>query len=311
MAKVLVTGASGFIGGAISLDIKSYGHQVVGVDLVKKDYLLPYFDKFVEGDIFNNYDLVKDVDFVIHCAGFIQVGESVKDPAAYYFNNVVKTIFLLNKIVSENKVPFYFSSSASVYKSKNEPLTESDPIMPVSPYAFSKYAIERVCEDYRKAYGLKYCIFRYFNACGSLGDLHGQAPGASHILPKLFENDTFVLNGKDFNTIDGTCIRDYVHVRDISEAHMLAMERGAEGIYNLGSGAGFTNGQVINYVIENVGKKTVEVGPRRPGDTDILVADSALATQMLEWQPENGLDDIVSDLTKWYDSDNFKSLKRG
>lgn len=311
MAKILVTGASGFIGGTISLDIKTYGHEVVGVDLIKKDYLMPYFDKFVQGDIFNNYDLIKDVDFVIHCAGSIQVGESVKDPAGYYFNNVVKTIFLLNKIVSEHNIPFFFSSSASVYKSKNEALTENDPIMPISPYAFSKYSIERVCEDYRVAYGLKYCIFRYFNACGSLGSVHGQSPGASHILPKLFEEDSFQLNGSDFNTLDGTCIRDYVHVRDISEAHMLAMERGAEGIYNLGTGTGFSNKQIINYVFENIGEKPIVVGERRPGDSDILVADASLANNLLEWKPVHDLRSTVSDLVKWYDSDNYKSLKRG
>lgn len=311
MAKILVTGATGFIGGALCIELKQQGHSIVGVDLVRRDHLLPYIDEFHNDDIFNRLDLVENVDLVIHCASSIMVGESVKQPADYYFNNLIKTVLLLNKIVSTSKVPFYFSSTASVYKASNEPLVEDSAIMPVSPYSFSKYSIERICEDYRVAYGLNYCIFRYFNACGSIESIHGQPPGAEHIFPKLFEEETFKLNGEDFNTKDGTCIRDYIHVRDIVDAHIKAMFEGAEGIFNLGTGAGFSNKQIMDYVFSKIGNKPVEVGPRRPGDVDSLVADATLAKKLLRWSPVNTLDTIVDDLIKWYDSDTFKSLKYG
>lgn len=309
MAKILVTGATGFIGGALCIEFKKLGHEVVGIDLVKRPHILPYMDEFVQGDIFNNYNLVDGVDGVVHCAGYIKVGDSVKDPASYYFNNIIKTIFLLNKIVSENNVPFYFSSSASVYKTKSEHIKEDDVIMPISPYAFSKYSIERICEDYRLAYGLKYCIFRYFNACGSIGAVHGQAPGASHIFPKLFENNTFTLNGDDFDTEDGTCIRDYIHVRDIASAYTCAIEEDAEGIYNLGAGEGYSNKQIIDYVADYMEPKTVEVGPRRPGDSAILIADPTRANTMLKWSAKHGLDAVLVDLKQWYGSETFKEQK--
>lgn len=309
MAKILITGATGFIGGSLCIELKGQGHEIIGVDLVKRDHLLPFMDNFYNDDIFNQLSLVEEVDLVIHCASSIMVGESVKDPAQYYFNNTLKTVMLLNKIVSTNKVPFYFSSTASVYKTKNEPLAESDPIMPVSPYSFSKYAIERICEDYRVAYGLQYCIFRYFNACGAYGSLHGQPPGAEHIFPKLFEGDNFTINGNDYDTDDGTCVRDYIHVEDIVKAHTLAMQKGAEGIYNLGNGKGFSNKQIKDYVFSVIGDKPFDYGPRRPGDTDTLVSDPSLAKALLGWAPLNTLDSIVDDLVAWYNSDNFLKLK--
>jgi UDP-glucose 4-epimerase len=309
MAKILVTGATGFIGGAICIELKKLGHTIVGVDQVRREHMLDYIDEFHNADIFNKLNLVEDVDMVIHCASSIMVGDSVEKPADYYFNNTVKTILLLNSIISKNNVPFFFSSTASVYKTSNEPLAENSPIMPVSPYSFSKYSIERICEDYRVAYGLKYCIFRYFNACGAIGEQHGQPPGAEHIFPKLFEGETFRLNGDDFDTKDGTCIRDYIHVSDIVSAHINAMYEGAEGIYNLGSGVGFSNKEIMDHVFNVIGEKPVEIGPRRAGDVDKLIADPSIAKVLLKWAPVNSLDDIVSDLVQWYNSDNFKRLK--
>jgi UDP-glucose 4-epimerase len=197
-----------------------------------------------------------------------------------------------------------FSSSASVYKTQNKLLVENDPLEPLSPYAKSKFMIETIVGDFIKAYDLRSTIFRYFNACGAVDELHGQSPGASHIFPKLFEcEDKFYLNGSDFKTKDGTCVRDYIHVRDIAHAHVLAMEKNAYGIYNLGSSIGYSNLEII----KSINKPYLDVG-RRLGDTDSLVADNGLAKTILNWAPTHTLTDIINSLKKWYSSKTYSGL---
>jgi UDP-glucose 4-epimerase len=272
---------------------------------------MPYIDVFFHADFvdipsFNN-PIWRECDAIIHCAGTSLVGPSIMSPAMYYVNNVAKTVDLI-QWCSENEKHLLFSSSASVYKTRNTPLQETDAKEPLSPYAKSKFMVEQIIGDYAEAYDMKATVFRYFNACGALpGGIHGQDPGATHIFPKLFEcNDTFELNGMDFKTRDGTCIRDYIHIQDIATAHILAVEKKCYGVYNLGSGCGYTNLDIINAV----NKPYKDVG-RRLGDSDCLIADSSYAKSMLGWVPLSTLTDIVNDLKEWYSSDNYKRIKNG
>lgn len=303
-----VTGASGFIGGAICIELKKRGYKVVGLDLVKRKHLMPYMDVFFHTDFDGipsfHGPVWLECDAIIHCAGTSLVGPSIREPANYYNNNVAKTIRLLEWCVTNDK-HFLFSSSASVYKTQKRLITEEDPIDPLSPYAKSKRMVETIVGDFSEAYGLKATIFRYFNACGALNELHGQPPGATHIFPRLFECEgEFELNGLDFETRDGSCMRDYIHIDDIAQAHVKAIEQKCYGIYNLGSSLGYTNLEII----KAVGKPYKDVG-RRLGDTDCLVADNTLAKAMLGWSPTTTLPDIVKSLQRWYNSDNYKRLK--
>lgn len=305
-----VTGATGFIGGAICYELKKHGYDVVGLDVVRRKHVLKYIDVFFEQD-FTNIPYFKSPEWrecsvIIHCAGTSLVGPSIKAPGAYYLNNVGKTIPLL-QWCAENKKHFMFSSSASVYKTRAASIREDDPIEPISPYAKSKWMVEQMVRDFQIANGLKSTIFRYFNACGAVsGGIHGQCPGATHIFPRLFEcKETFKLNGTDFDTRDGTCIRDYIHVQDIALAHIKCIEQCATGVYNLGTSVGLSNLEIIN----KIGMPYVDVG-RRVGDTDSLIADSSKAKHMLGWTPLNTLDDIVQDLIEWYGSLTYSGLKR-
>ena len=305
-----ITGASGFIGGALAIEFKKRGYHVVGIDLVRRKHLMKYFDDFFEQD-FENIPNFKspawdNCSAIIHCAGTSLVGPSINNPINYYNNNVAKTIKLLDWCVL-NKKHFLFSSSASVYKTKNKPLTEDDAKQPLSPYAKSKWMVEQVVGDFSEAHNLPATIFRYFNACGAVGSNHGQQPRASHIFPRLMEaTREFDLYGNDFKTPDGTCIRDYIHITDIADAHVKAVEKCAYGVYNLGSNNGYSNKQIIDAVNKNL--IVTNLG-RRLGDTDCLIADNTYAKSMLGWVPLSTLSDIVKDLNEWYGSDNYKRLK--
>lgn len=305
-----ITGASGFIGGALAIEFKKRGYHVVGIDVVRHKHLMKYFDDFFQQD-FENIPNFKSAawdccDAIIHCAGTSLVGPSINNPINYYNNNVAKTIKLLDWCVQQKK-HFLFSSSASVYKTKNTALTESDTLLPLTPYAKSKHMIEQVTGDYSESYKLRATIFRYFNACGAIGSNHGQQPGATHIFPRLMEAvNHFDLYGNDFNTPDGTCVRDYIHVTDIVDAHVKAVEKSVYGVYNLGSNNGYSNKQII----DAVGKElSISISSRRLGDTDCLIADNTYAKSMLGWVPLSTLSDIVKDLNEWYGSDNYKRLK--
>lgn len=307
-----ITGATGFIGGALAIEFKRRGYHVVGIDLVRRKHLMKYFDDFFAQD-FENIPTFKSpawdrCDAIIHCAGTSLVGPSINNPIDYYNNNVSKTIKLLDWCVFHKK-HFLFSSSASVYKTKNTPLNEDDEKQPLSPYAKSKWMVEQIVGDFSESYKLPATIFRYFNACGAVGSKHGQQPKASHIFPRLMEaTREFDLYGNDFNTPDGTCIRDYIHVTDIADAHVKAVEKSVYGVYNLGSNCGFSNKQIIDAVNKEL---IVNVLGRRLGDTDCLVADNTFARSMLGWVPLSTLSDIVKDLNEWYGSDNYKGLKNG
>lgn len=283
---ILVTGASGYIGGQTLLDLKDAGHRVVAVDTVAPpEHLRGIPDRFYQEDFSRDYglQLLDKFDFsaIIHCAGSSLVGPSLSWPWEYYQNNFVKTKMLLDRIVDHKiSTRVIFSSSAACYGDPTTtPCVETDPCLPISPYGQSKLMIEWMLESYARAYDIDYVAFRYFNACGADSRArHGQKSGATHIIARVLESlrdsREFVLNGDDYQSSDGTCIRDYVHVQDISSAHIRACERDIpRGVYNLGTCQGYTNRQVIEMAEKITGRSLkVTVGPRRAGDPDVLVA---------------------------------------
>jgi UDP-glucose-4-epimerase GalE len=268
MSKIIVTGAAGYIGGQISIALRDAGYQVIGIDLSPAPaHLATQFTRFHQTDFASDTALQTILehrpDAIIHCAGTSLVGPSLDNPQEYYNNNVVKTLKLLDMVVNKlSDTRFIFSSSAAVYGVPfMTPCHEIDPCDPISPYGESKLMIEQAMASYRRAYGLNYVAFRYFNACGADSSRrHGQAPGATHIIARVLEsikNDQeFTLNGIDYPTRDGTCIRDYVHVEDIARAHVLALDtKVPSGVYNLGSNTGISNREIIT-AAEAVTSKT-------------------------------------------------------
>ena len=320
--KVIVTGGCGYIGSHVARAFKQNGDQVFIIDRVKREHTLKdidgfYIDDFVsESSLATIYDLAPDV--IVHCAGTSLVGPSMADPAEYYENNVVKTIALMNFVKALPKQPvIMFSSSASVYGEPDcLPIKEDDDVHPMSPYGSTKLTDEMILRDYSRAYGIDVCIFRYFNAAGAMPETHdlGQEPGATHIVARVLEASiagrAFTINGDDFDTEDGTCIRDYVHVWDIAQAHVLAADylhlEGADRtsismVLNLGTTQGTSNREIVDYVVKKYGISFVNYGPRRPGDPAELVADSGLAQSILGWKPANSdIKQIIDDAYKWY-----------
>lgn len=312
MSTVVVTGAAGYIGGQIALQLKDAGHTVIGID---RRPLPDHLDamQFLQAD-FDSDDAHRLIirvrpDAVVHCAGTSLVGPSIQNPSDYYNNNVVKTFHLLELIT--NSLPttrFIFSSSAAVYgEPVMTPCMELDPKEPISPYGESKLMIEFMLESYRKAYGLDYVAFRYFNACGADSQArHGQEPGATHIIARVLEsirdNSEFVLNGVDYPTADGTCIRDYIHVEDIARAHILALDqRVPPGVYNLGTNEGTSNRQIIGAATKITGKPVnVVEGNKRVGDPPILTASAEKFDSVVSGWKKYSLDDMIQHAWAWY-----------
>jgi UDP-glucose 4-epimerase len=314
MSKIIVTGAAGYIGGQISIALRDAGYQVIGIDLVPAPaHLVTQFTRFHQTDFASDTALQTILehrpDAIIHCAGTSLVGPSIDNPQEYYNNNVVKTLKLLDLVVNKlSSTRFIFSSSAAVYGVPfMTPCHEVDPCDPISPYGESKLMIEQAMASYRRAYDLNYVAFRYFNACGADSSRrHGQAPGATHIIARVLEsikNDQeFTLNGIDYPTRDGTCIRDYVHVEDIACAHVLALDNKIpSGVYNLGSNTGVSNREIIT-AAEAVTSKTVNVvtGPARAGDPPVLTAEPGKFTEVAgEWKRYT-LTDTIQHAWNWY-----------
>ena len=313
MINVIVTGVAGYIGGQIALRLKDAGYTVYGIDRRElPKHLQGVCDGFLyqdfASDVALSWIIQKQPGAIIHCAGTSLVGPSMTDPGEYYNNNVAKTLKLLD-IVKQSmpRCKFLFSSSAATY---GEPMVsacyETDSCMPLSPYGESKLMIDMMLESYHRAYGLDYVSFRYFNACGADPQgRHGQEPGATHLIARLLEatrdNGQFKIYGDDYPTDDGTCVRDYVHVDDVAQAHVLALYmRVPPGVYNLGSNQGTSVKQVMDCARIVVGKMpSSSVEARREGDPPELIA-SAAKYSAFGWRKNYTLDDMVRHSWKWY-----------
>jgi UDP-glucose 4-epimerase len=317
MSKIiLVTGGAGYIGSHTSYLLYNNGYQVIILDdLVYNQPCTCPWAVFIKGD-FADYNILDDIflkyniDAVMHFAAFIEVQQSVMQPQRFYENNVIKTIQLIDKILHEGVKKFVFSSSCAVYGSPQDiPIDENHPFAPLSPYGKNKLVVECVLQDYAHAYGLQYVSLRYFNAAGALidqdlGEWHNPE---THVIPNLMRaillDKAFCVFGDDYATIDGSCIRDYIHVLDIAAAHVLAYEylqaHAVSQVFNLGSGMGYTVKQLVRVAEEVAGKKIrLEIANRRPGDVPTLVANTTKIKNMLGWQPQYS--DLASMITTAY-----------
>ena len=311
--NVVVTGAAGYIGGQIALMLNDAGHSVTGIDRRPLPRHLEGVMKFVQADFDSDesYRRLLDVqpEAIVHCAGTSLVGPSIKHPSDYYHNNVVKTLNLLNIMMAAiPRARFIFSSSAAVYGEPiMTPCHEVDPREPISPYGESKLMVEQILESYHRAYGLDYVAFRYFNACGADSRArHGQEPGATHIIARVLEsirdNRDFVLNGIDYPTPDGTCVRDYVHVEDIARAHVMALDQSVTaGVYNLGSNTGTSNREIIDVAQQVTGDAVmIRLGEKRAGDPPVLTASAAKFGLVAGKWKHHELDDMIRHAWAWY-----------
>lgn len=317
--SVLVVGGAGYIGSHMVKRLVRAGYAVTTLDNFSSGHRDAICGgQVAEGDLADAAGLAEifsaqKFDAVFHFASFIQVGESVLHPAKYYGNNLCNTLNLLNAMVAA-KVPFLvFSSSAAVYGEPDcAPIDESHRVAPLSPYGHSKAMVEQVLRDYARAYGLQSVSLRYFNACGAdpEGELGERHDPETHLIPLALQavsgrRGALTIFGDDYGTPDGTCIRDYVHIEDLCDAHLLALRYlqngGTVQALNLGSGKGFSVAEVLRTVEKVTGRAVpVTLGKRRPGDPARLVADAARAMAMLGWTPRYGeLETIVRHAWAW------------
>lgn len=321
---ILVTGGAGYIGSHCVLALLNSGFKVVVLDNLSTghietvDNLKKYGEiKFYHKDLLNQSSVNEvfqqnDISAVIHFAAYSQVGESVKNPQKYYINNVCGTINLL-KVMAENNVKkIVFSSTAAIYGNPEyTPIDENHPKLPINPYGHTKLMIENILDDYDKAYGIRSVRLRYFNVAGAdsncrTGEWHEPE---THLIPNILKsafgnNKTFEMYGNDYNTKDGTCIRDYINVEDLAKAHVLALnylkKDGKTNFFNLGTNNGNSVKEVFSLCEKVTGKKiNVKICPKREGDTGILVANNSKAKQILNWQPEKTLEYSIKTAYEW------------
>lgn len=317
--KILVVGGAGYIGSHMVKMLRETGYKPVVLDNLSTGHAdaignAPLFMSDIRNP--NTLDgLLESTKFeaVMHFAACSQVGESVSDPGYYYENNVAGTVNLLNAMMRHGVKRFIFSSTAAVYGYPGVSLiNERTPTGPINPYGHSKRMVEQVLEDMSKAYGLQYTALRYFNAAGAdpEGQLGERHEPETHLIPLVLRVASGRMNGMrifghDYDTPDGTCIRDYVHVNDLCRAHELALQRllggGDSAIFNLGNGLGFSVQEVIDAARRVTGHPIPCLNaPRRPGDPDRLVADSALARKVLGWRPRfSSLETIIEHAWQW------------
>ena len=317
--NILVIGGAGFVGSHMVKQLGLSGYRVTTLDNLSnghRDAVL--YGDFVQGDLADKALLTQLIqpgrfDAVMHFASFIQVGESVQEPAKYYDNNVANTLHLLEVMRLAGVKRFVFSSTAATFgQPLYSPMDEKHPQRPINPYGRSKLMVEQILGDFDRAYGLKSVCLRYFNAAGAdpevqLGERHEPE---THLIPLVLQvasgrKPNISVFGRDYDTPDGTCVRDYVHVSDLCSAHELALQSLVHGAgsqqYNLGNGNGYSIQEVIETARRVTGQTISTVdAPRRDGDPDRLVADASQAKKVLVWQPQwTSLDDIVGHAWAW------------
>ncbi|MFC5652837.1 UDP-glucose 4-epimerase GalE [Paenibacillus solisilvae] len=317
---VLVTGGAGYIGSHAVAALAERGEEIVIVDNLQqghKDAIIGgklYVGDLRDADFLDTVFQENKIDAVIHFAANSLVGESMKDPGKYYHNNVYGTLVLLEKLVQYGVLKIVFSSTAATYgEPESLPIQENDRTLPTNTYGETKLAMEKMMKWYDTAYGLKYVALRYFNAAGAhasgrIGEDHSPE---THLVPlviqaALGQRAHISVFGEDYPTEDGTCVRDYIHVSDLADAHILAVDRlrsgGESAVYNLGNGTGFSVKQVIDIARQVTGREIPAViEERRAGDPAVLVASSDRARQELGWKPSrNKLEDIIGSAWAWH-----------
>lgn len=322
---ILVTGGAGYIGSHINKELNKQGYETVVIDNLSYGH-----EDFVKWGVLERVDLSNSreirkvfqnypIDAVMHFAAFTYVGESVEDPQKYYLNNLRNTLNLLKVMLEFEVEKIVFSSTCATYGDPLEiPITEDHPQNPISPYGRGKFMVEQVLRDYSQAYGLKYASLRYFNAAGADpdGELGESHQPETHLIPLILDaalgrREDIKIFGTDYPTPDGTCIRDYIHVTDLADAHIKALEylenSGKSEVFNLGNGNGFSVREVIEEARKVTGRKITAVQTdRRPGDPPILVGSSKKAREILKWEPKfDDLSQIISTAWEWH-----KNLKK-
>lgn len=320
--KILVTGGAGYIGSTTVAHLLSAGHQVTVYDNLSHGYqsAVPKKAGFIKGDIADRTKignvLSTGYDAIVHFAGLILAGESMEKPATYFQNNVAASVSLLDAAVSNRVEQFVFSSSASVYASQDQPISETSEIKPANVYGQTKRMMEEILGWYNHLFGLRSCSLRYFNASGASehgGILRGEYHRPeTHLIPlvlqvALGQRETISIFGDDYPTPDGTNIRDYIHIDDLAQAHMLAVEAledesDALWVYNLGIGYGYSNLEVVETARQVTGHAIpTTMAPRRPGDAAVLVASSEKIKRDLAWKPQHPeLSEIIDSAWRWH-----------
>ncbi len=315
--NILVTGGAGYIGSATAEALIHAGYEVTVYDSLITGHraAVPEGAEFVEADLSDSHVLAETLtsrtfDAIMHFAAFIEAGESMKEPGRFYHNNFTNTLTLMESAVRAGVGRFVLSSTAAVFQSSDEPLTEDSPLGPTNVYGHTKLLIEQTLEWYRQIHGLHFAALRYFNACGALPDRGEAHQPESHLIPlvlrvPLGQRDSANIYGTDYPTPDGTCIRDYIHIADLVSAHLLALEGLAERdrlIYNLGTGHGYSVREVIDTARQVTGHPIpVHELPRRPGDSARLVASSQKIKRDLGWKPQHdNLREIIASAWQWH-----------
>jgi UDP-glucose 4-epimerase len=316
--KILVTGGVGYIGSIVSARLVEAGHDVIVYDLraEEKRSVIPSGSQAITGDVADREKLdalfqSQRIDAVMHFAAWTEVGESMKRPEAFFQNNTFASLTLLDAMMRANVKQFLFSSTAAVYGNpERTPILETDALRPNSVYGMSKLMVEQMLEWFCKVRGLRYASLRYFNAAGAEGELGEDHVIETHLIPlaiqvALGKRKSISVFGQDYQTPDGTCIRDFIHVSDIADAHLLALEglkSQENSIYNLGDGIGYSVRDVISAVRRVTGHAIpCDDAPRRNGDPAVLVASSQKIKNELGWQPKfTNLEDIIRSAWIWH-----------
>lgn len=323
--NILVTGGAGYIGSHFVKQLLKIGYNAVVLDNLSRGHkesvpanvnleIVDLKDYKSTKTIFNKYKF----DAVVHFAAYAYVGESVENPELYYTNNLIGTMNLLKAVKESGINKFVFSSTCSLYGNPLKvPISENESVKPINPYAHSKQMIENILKDYSEAYGINYVVLRYFNAAGAdpegdIGESHDPEP---HLIPitlqvALGKREKVYIFGNDYDTPDGTCLRDYIHINDLADAHIKALEYlnngGSSDIFNLGTGNGNSVLEIIRTAEKIIGEKIkFEITDRRAGDPAVLVADNKKAKQVLGWQPEFNLEKIISTAWNWHSNQKY------
>ena len=315
--NIFVLGGAGYIGSATAEALLKAGHSVTVYDSLVTGHrqAVPRGASFIHASLEDSHALAESLtserfDAIMHFAAFIEAGESMKKPGRFYQNNLVNSLHLIETAVKAGVKRFVLSSTAAVYKSSDEPLTEDSPLEPTNVYGHTKLVIEQALDWYRQIDGLHYAALRYFNACGALPERGEAHQPESHLIPlvlrvPLGQRENVSIYGTDYPTPDGTCIRDYIHIADLVSAHLLALEALGDRdrlVYNIGNGSGYSVREVIEAAREVTGHPIPAVeSPRRPGDPARLVASSEKIRGELGWEPQHpDLKDIIDSAWEWH-----------